>query len=130
MQEAISFRSGDRECKLLFNIRTLKDMEQELGFSLNMLFTPNLALTLRLTTINFTQLGIKYGLQDKKPEDADPMEFIQKYCDAGGSLDTLNAYILAAIDATNLFTEGQTAKLEEIRKVLETAQAGKEKVEA
>ena len=121
MQEAVSFKNGDRECKLLFNIRTLKDMELELGHSLNLLFTPNLALTLRLTTINFTQLGIKYGLQDKNPEDADPYEFIQKYCDNGGSLDTLNAYILTAIDVTNLFTEGQTTNLEAIRKVLEKA---------
>lgn len=129
MQEAISFKNGDRECKLLFNIRTLKNMEQELGFSLNLLFTPNLTLTLRLTTIMFTYLGIKYGLQDKEPEDTDYYNFIQQYCDNGGSLDTLNAHILAAIDATNLFTEGQTANLEEIRKVLETAQAGKEKVE-
>ena len=65
MQETISFKNGERKCKLLFNIRTLKDMEQELGHSLNLLFTPNLALTLRLATINFTQLGIKYGLQDR-----------------------------------------------------------------
>ena len=122
MQNAIGFKNGDRECKLLFNILTLKDMEQELGYSLNLLFTPNLTLTLRLATIYFTQLGIKYGLQDKEPEDKDPYEFIQRYCDNGGSLDTLNAYILAAIDATNLFTEGQTTKLmEEVRKVLEQA---------
>ena len=123
MQEAIDFKNGDRECKLLFNIRTLKDFEQELGYSLNLLFTQNLTLTLRLTTINFTRLGIKYGLQDKKSEDADEYDFIQRYCDNGGSLDTLNAFILAAIDATNLFTEGQTTPLEEIRKVLENAKA-------
>lgn len=123
MQESINFNNGDRECKLLFNICTLKEFEQELGYSLNLLFTPNLALTLRLTTINFTRLGIKYGLQDKKPEDADEYDFIQCYCDNGGSLDTLNAFILAAIEATNLFTEGQATPLEEIRKVLENAKA-------
>lgn len=123
MQESINFKNGDRECRLLFNIRTLKELEQELGYSLNMLFTPNPALTLRLTTINFTRLGIKYGLQDKKPEDADEYDFIQRYCDNGGSLDTLNAFIMAAIDATNLFTEGQTTPIEEIRKVLEKAKA-------
>ena len=123
MKESITFKNGDRTCRLLFTIRSLKEMEQELGFSLNLLFTPNLALTLRLCTIQFTQLGIKYGLQDKEPEDADPYEFIQDFCDDGGTLDTLNAHILAAIDATNLFTEGRTANLEEIRKVLETAKA-------
>lgn len=123
MKESITFKNGDRTCRLLFTIRSLKEMEQELGFSLNLLFTPNLALTLRLCTIQFTQLGIKYGLQDKEPEDADTYEFIQAFCDNGGTLDTLNAHILAAIDATNLFTEGRTANLEEIRKVLETAKA-------
>ena len=123
MKESITFKNGDRICRLLFTIRSLKEMEQELGFSLNLLFTPNLALTLRLCTIQFTQLGIKYGLQDKEPEDADTYEFIQAFCDNGGTLDTLNAHILAAIDATNLFTEGRTANLEEIRKVLETAKA-------
>lgn len=116
------FKNGERECKLLFNIRSLKEMEQELGFSLNLLFTPNVALTLRLCTIQFTQLGVKYGLQDKEKEDADPYDFIQSFCDNGGSLDTLNAHILAAISATNLFTEGRTATLDAIRKVLETAQ--------
>lgn len=121
MQEAINFKNGDRECKLLFNIRSLTELEQELGYSLNMLFTPNLALTLRLSTIKFTYLGIKYGLQDKKEEDANAYDFIQKYCDNGGSLDTLNAHILAAIDATNLFTEGQTTNLDEIREVLKKA---------
>lgn len=123
MKESITFKNGDRICRLLFTIRSLKEMEQELGFSLNLLFTPNLALTLRLCTIQFTQLGIKYGLQDKEPEDGDTYEFIQDFCDNGGTLDTLNAHILAAIDATNLFTEGRTENLEEIRKVLETAKA-------
>lgn len=122
MQESIMFKNGERECKLLFNIRSLKEMEQELGFSLNLLFTPNVALTLRLCTIQFTQLGVKYGLQDKEKEDADPYDFIQSFCDNGGSLDTLNAHILAAISATNLFTEGRTATLDAIRKVLEAAQ--------
>ena len=122
MQESIMFNNGERECKLLFNIRSLKEMEQELGFSLNLLFTPNVALTLRLCTIQFTQLGVKYGLQDKEKEDADPYDFIQSFCDNGGSLDTLNAHILAAISATNLFTEGRTATLDAIRKVLEAAQ--------
>ena len=121
MKESIKFNNGARECEFLFNIRSLKEMEQELGFSLNLLFTPNVALGLRLMTIQFTQLGVKYGLQDKQPEDKDPYEFIQRYCDSGGTLDTLNAYILAAIDATNLFTEGPAAKREEIRKVLEKA---------
>ena len=122
MQESIMFKNGERECKLLFTIRSLKEMEQELGFSLNLLFTPNVALTLRLCTIQFTQLGVKYGLQDKEKEDADPYDFIQSFCDNGGSLDTLNAHILAAISATNLFTEGRTATLDAIRKVLEAAQ--------
>ena len=40
------------------------------------------------------------------------------------SLDTLNAHILAAISATNLFTEGRTAGLEEIRQVLEEVNRG------
>ena len=123
MKESITFKNGDRTCRLLFTIVSLKEMEQELGYSLNLLFTPNVALTLRLATIHFTQLGIKYGLQDKEPEDKDPYAFIQSYCDNGGTLDSLNAHILAAIDATNLFTEGRTANLEEIRKVLETAKA-------
>ena len=123
MKESITFKNGDRTCRLLFTILSLKEMEQELGYSLNLLFTPNVALTLRLCTIQFTQLGIRYGLQDKEPEDADPYDFIQRFCDNGGTLDMLNAHILAAIDATNLFTEGRTAKLEEIRKVLETAKA-------
>ena len=123
MKESITFKNGDRNCRLLFNIVSLKEMEQELGYSLNLLFTPNVALTLRLCTIQFTQLGIRYGLQDKEPEDADPYDFIQRFCDNGGTLDMLNAHILAAIDATNLFTEGRTAKLEEIRKVLETVKA-------
>ena len=123
MKESITFKNGDRNCRLLFNIVSLKEMEQELGYSLNLLFTPNVALTLRLCTIQFTQLGIRYGLQDKEPEDADPYDFIQRFCDNGGTLDMLNAHILAAIDATNLFTEGRTANLEEIRKVLETAKA-------
>ena len=123
MRESITFKNGDRNCRLLFTILSLKEMEQELGFSLNLLFTPNVALTLRLCTIHFTQLGIKYGLQDKEKEDADPFAFIQSFCDNGGSLDTLNAHILAAISATNLFTEGRTADLGAIRKVLEeTAQ--------
>ena len=121
MKESITFKNGDRNCRLLFNIISLKEMEQELGYSLNLLFTPNVALTLRLCTIQFTQLGVRYGLQDKEPEDADPYDFIQRFCDNGGTLDMLNAHILAAIDATNLFTEGRTANLEEIRKVLETA---------
>lgn len=123
MKESITFKNGDRNCRLLFTILSLKEMEQELGYSLNLLFTPNVALTLRLCTIQFTQLGVRYGLQDKEPEDADPYDFIQRFCDNGGTLDMLNAHILAAIDATNLFTEGRTAKLEEIRKVLETAKA-------
>lgn len=123
MKESITFKNGDRTCRLLFTILSLKEMEQELGYSLNLLFTPNVALTLRLCTIQFTQLGVRYGLQDKEPEDADPYDFIQGFCDNGGTLDMLNAHILAAIDATNLFTEGRTAKLEEIRKVLETAKA-------
>jgi len=123
MQESITFKNGDRNCKFLFTIHSLKEMEQELGFSLNLLFTPNLTLTLRLCTIKFTELGVKYGLQDKEKEDADPFAFIQSFCDNGGSLDTLNAHILAAISATNLFTEGRTADLGAIRKVLEeTAQ--------
>ena len=121
MKESIKFNNGTRECEFLFNIRSLKEMEQELGFSLNLLFTPNVALGLRLMTIHFTQLGVKYGLQDKQPEDKDPYEFIERYCDSGGTLDTLNAHILAAIDATNLLTEGPVAKREEIRKVLEKA---------
>ena len=122
MQESITFKNGDRNCRLLFTIRSLKEMEQELGFSLNLLFTPNVALTLRLCTIQFTQLGMKYGLQDKEKEDGDPYDFIQSFCDNGGSLDTLNAHILAAISATNLFTEGRTTTLDAIRKVLEAAQ--------
>ena len=43
MKESIKFNNGARECEFLFNIRSLKEMEQELGFSLNLLFTPNTA---------------------------------------------------------------------------------------
>ena len=119
MKESITFKNGERNCRLLFNILSLKEMEQELGFSLNLLFTPNVALTIRLCTIQFTQLGVKYGLQDKLPEDADPYAFIQSFCDSGGTLDTLNAHILAAVSATGLFTEGRTAGMDEIRAILE-----------
>lgn len=119
MKESITFKNGSRSCRLLFTILSLKEMEQELGYSMYLLFTPNVTLTIRLCTIQFTQLGIKYGLQDKEPEDTDPYNFIQSFCDNGGTLDILNAHILAAIDATNLFTKGSTANMDAIRKVLE-----------
>lgn len=117
MKKAISFKLGDKEYSLMFNTRALAEMERlNHGRSIMLIMGSmlrNSAAAYNNLNLDFTLAGLKAGLQGM-PKDTDYYDFIDRYCSEEGSIDDLNGYILKAIVASGLFTQGGQKEEEEM----------------
>ena len=107
MKKDITFKQGKKDYTISFNIRSLAELERSLGRSLLFMYASGLAGMIRQCDITFTANALKYGLKDIG--DKDPYDFIDEFCEAGGILDTLNSYILEAINKTGFFMKAAEA---------------------
>jgi len=107
MKKDITFRQGKKEYTISFNIRSLAELERSIGRSLVFIYFSGPAGMIRQCDITFTANALKYGLKDIG--DKDPYDVIDEFCDAGGILDTLNGYILEAINETGFFIKAKKA---------------------
>ena len=117
MKKAISFKMGDKDYSLMFNTRALAEMERlNHGRSIMLIMGSmlrNSAAAYNNLNLDFTLAGLKAGLQGM-PKDTDYYDFIDSYCEESGSIDDLNGYILKAIIASGLFTQGGQKEEEEM----------------
>lgn len=117
MKKAITFKMGEKEYSLMFNTRALAEMERlNHGRSIMLIMGSmlrNSAAAYNNLNLDFTLAGLKAGLQDM-PKDTDYYDFIDRYCEESGSIDDLNGYILKAIVASGLFTQGGQREEEEL----------------
>lgn len=117
MKKAISFKMGDKDYSLMFNTRALAEMERlNHGRSIMLIMGSmlrNSAAAYNNLNLDFTLAGLKAGLQDM-PKDTDYYDFIDRYCSEEGSIDDLTGYILKAIIASGLFTQGGQKEEEEM----------------
>lgn len=123
MKKSIDFKVGDKSYSLMFNTKALAAAERSIGRSLvfmlgQVMVNPSMGNAIN---IDFTVACLKAGIQDQ-PKDFDAYDFIDAYCEQGGNLDELNAYIFEAIVASGLFTKGDSKATEKAiqayRKVL------------
>lgn len=123
MKKSIDFKIGDKSYSLMFNTKALAAAERSIGRSLvfmlgQVIVNPAMGNAIN---IDFTVACLNAGIQDK-PKDFDAYDFIDAYCEQGGNLDELNAYIFEAIVASGLFTKGDSKATEKAiqayRKVL------------
>lgn len=123
MKKSIDFKCGGKPCSLMFNTKALAAAERSIGRSLvfmlgQVMVNPAMGNAIN---IDFTVACLNAGIQDK-PKDFDAYDFIDAYCEQGGNLDELNAYIFEAIVASGLFTKGDSKATEKAiqayRKVL------------
>ena len=123
MKKSIDFKVGDKSYSLMFNTKALAAAERSIGRSLvfmlgQVIVNPAMGNAIN---IDFTVACLNAGIQDK-PKDFDAYDFIDAYCEQGGNLDELNAYIFEAIVASGLFTKGDSKATEKAiqayRKVL------------
>lgn len=123
MKKSIDFKVGDKTYSLMFNTKALAAAERSIGRSLvfmlgQVIVNPAMGNAIN---IDFTVACLNAGIQDK-PKDFDAYDFIDSYCEQGGNLDELNAYIFEAIVASGLFTKGDSKATEKAiqayRKVL------------
>lgn len=123
MKKSIDIKIGDKTYSLMYNTKSLAQAERSIGRSLvfmlgQVMVNPAMGNAIN---IDFTVACLNAGLQDK-PKDFDAYDFIDAYCEQGGNLDELNAYIFEAIVASGLFTKGDSKATEKAiqtyRKVL------------
>lgn len=123
MKKSIDFKVGDKSYSLMFNTKALAAAERSIGRSLvfmlgQVMVNPSMGNAIN---IDFTVACLNAGIQDK-PKDFDAYDFIDSYCEQGGNLDELNAYIFEAIIASGLFIKGDSKATEKAiqayRKVL------------
>lgn len=113
MKKSIDFKCGGKPCSLMFNTKALAEVERSIGRSLIFMLgqiqvNPAMA---NAVNIDFTVAGLKAGLQDK-PKSFNAYDFIDEYCE-NGALDDLNAYIIEAMFASGLFTQGDQTVTEQ-----------------
>ena len=117
MKKAITFKMGEKEYSLMFNTKALAEMERlNHGRSIMLIMGSmlrNSAAAYSTLNLDFTLAGLKAGLQNM-PRDTDYYDFIDRYCENSGSIDDLNGYILKAIVASGLFTQGGRGEEEEM----------------
>lgn len=117
MKKAITFKMGEKEYSLMFNTKALAEMERlNHGRSIMLIMGSmlrNSAAAYSTLNLDFTLAGLKAGLQNM-PRDTDYYDFIDRYCENSGSIDDLNGYILKAIVASGLFTQGGRREEEEM----------------
>ena len=109
MKKAIEFEQGNKKYTLMFSIRSLAGMERSLGRSILYLLASGIKGIVNQANIDFTAAGIKHGLQELG--DKDPYDWIDEFCEAGGTLDEINGHIIEAITASGLFTKGTTPEV-------------------
>lgn len=109
MKKAIEFEQGKKKYTFMFSIRSLAGMERSLGRSILYLLTSGLKGIVSQATIEFTAAGVKYGLQELG--DKDPYDWIDEFCEEGGTLDDINGHIIEAITASGLFTKGKNPEV-------------------
>ncbi len=123
MKKSVEVKIGEKSYSLMFNTKALAAAERSIGRSLvfmlgQVVVNPAMGNAIN---IDFTVACLNVALQDK-PKDFDPYDFIDAYCEEGGTLDELNAYIFEAIVASGLFTKGDSKTtekaIETYRKVL------------
>lgn len=123
MKKSIDIKTGDKTYSLMYNTKALAQAERSIGRSLvfmlgQVIINPAMGNAIN---IDFTVACLNAGIQDK-PKDFDAYDFIDSYCEQGGNLDELNAYIFEAIVASGLFTKGDSKATEKAiqtyRKVL------------
>lgn len=105
MKKATPFKIGEKEYSMVFDCRGLASMERSLGRSI-------LSILIDLQSGKETTMGIdllvnaiKFGVKDLGEED--PYDFLQRYCDEGGSLDLFSGIVVSAFFETGLFTTGK-----------------------
>ena len=123
MKKSVEVKIGEKSYSLMFDTKALAVAERSIGRSLvfmlgQVVMNPAMGNAIN---IDFTVACLNASLQDK-PKDFDPYNFIDDYCEAGGTLDELNAHIFEAIVASGLFTKGDSKTtekaIETYRKVL------------
>lgn len=121
MIKGTTFKIGDKQYNISFNIRELAQMERDIGRSITSICGQGIDNLLSRTDIDVTVAGLKNGVLYKmgvKPFEATDKAYdlIQAYCDEGGTIDRINALLFNAIHASGLFIPGAKDKAPEEKK--------------
>jgi hypothetical protein len=101
MKNETIFETADgKKLNLCFTIKSMRNMERELGQSLLFLVMQG---RIKSMTIDFAVAGMKNSIEELK-KDEDVYELIQNHCDAGGSIFDVIRSIEEALIATGIFT--------------------------
>jgi len=111
MKKETKFTVADKEYTLCYSNRDLANVERSIGRSLLSVIMVPTAETIRSMSIDVIVAGVLYGVKELNGED--PYDFIDRFCEAGGTLDALGGLILNAWIETGLFTSGKTVMPEE-----------------
>ena len=105
MKKITTLKVGDKEYQLMFTMRALAAVEQDIGESL-LFILGNPLNAVRKLTISVVAAGIRHGLVDGK--DKDPYDVLDEIIENGGSIDETAAVILQAWRDSGLFTKPVT----------------------
>lgn len=105
MKKATTFKIGEKEYSMVFDCRSLASMERSLGRSILSIFANTPSGMLQSIGIDVLVSAIRYGIKDIGEED--PYDFLQRYCDEGGDVDTFGGIVTQAFLDTGLFTKGK-----------------------
>ena len=108
MKKDTVFNIGKKEYSIAFTNRDLAKMERSIGRSLLSMFGGTGNHLVEAMTIDVMASAVVCGVKDLGKED--PYDFIQRYCDEGGDIDSFGGIVLDALLATGLFTRGKAAR--------------------
>jgi len=108
MKKVTDFKIGEKEYSLVLNNRGLASMERSLGRSILSIFGVPPKELIQNMTIDVLAAAAKYGVE--KIGNEDPYDFIDRFCEEGGTIDDFTGIVLMAISNTGLFTRGKAAK--------------------
>lgn len=103
MKKATTFEVNGKKYTLMYNIRSLANLEQSIGCSILSIMGGSAIGLIKSMNIDVMAAAVKYGLQEL-PDDKDPYDFLDEICGAGYNLDALGGKIIEAWMATGFFT--------------------------
>lgn len=105
MKKATTFEVNGKKYTLMYNNRSLANLERSIGRSILSIMGGSATDMVRNMTIDVMAASIKYGLQDM-PDGKDPYDMLDEICDNGYNLDALGGKIIEAWLETGFFTAG------------------------
>lgn len=119
MHQSTTIRIRKAKYHLRYTVRSLEQFEQYLGTSLFSIISSTIVNgavgVVQGATIHFVVSGLRAGILNQ-PKNFDVYDFIDRFCDNGGSVGELAMYIVDAIVESGLFTQGTPIKAAPMKK--------------